>query len=295
MQGDVLTDTRDHITQRAVEESATRVVPAGSVAVVIRSGILERKLPVATVPFAVALNQDMKGAVPADDVDARWLAWFLRSKEATILRECRKAGTTVASIDFRRLMELQIPVPTLERQSRIVEILEDHLSRLGAAAGYLASAHRRLRGYRDAVLQRLVWSPDVPLVRIEALLAEPMRNGHSASAVSDGDSGVRTLTLTAVTRAEFTEEWTKITKADPGRVADLWLKPGDILIERSNTPELVGTAAMYTGATDWAIFPDLVIRLRADHRMVMSGYLAHPERGCRRGLNPPVSSSDLAM
>ena len=53
-----------------------------------------------------------------------------------------------------------------------------------------------------------------------------------------------------------------MTTADPTRVQDLWLKSGDILVERANTPELVGTAALYRGPDDWAIFPDLLIRVR---------------------------------
>jgi type I restriction enzyme S subunit len=50
--------------------------------------------------------------------------------------------------------------------------------------------------------------------------------------------------------------------ADPQKVRDLWLEPGDLLIERSNTPELVGTARLYRGPRHFAIFPDLLIRAR---------------------------------
>jgi type I restriction enzyme S subunit len=50
--------------------------------------------------------------------------------------------------------------------------------------------------------------------------------------------------------------------ADRYRVTDLWLEPGDILIERSNTPQLVGTARLYRGPKNFAIFPDLLIRAR---------------------------------
>lgn len=78
---EVLTDTVDHITTTAVAGSATRLVPAHSVAVVTRSGILERKLPVALVPFETTLNQDMKAVVPRPGVDARWVAWGLRAFE----------------------------------------------------------------------------------------------------------------------------------------------------------------------------------------------------------------------
>jgi len=55
---------------------------------------------------------------------------------------------------------------------------------------------------------------------------------------------------------------TKITVADPLKVEDLWLEPGDIFIERANTPEFVGLASLYQGPKDFAIFPDLMVRVR---------------------------------
>lgn len=94
-----------------------------------------------------------------------------------------------------------------------------------------------------------------------ALLREPLRNGHSARA-SRNETGVRTLTLTAVTMGDFSERNTKLTTAKAEEVTDLWLRPGDILIERSNTPELVGTARLYDGPPGFAIFPDLLVRAR---------------------------------
>ncbi|MCX4587040.1 restriction endonuclease subunit S [Streptomyces sp. NBC_01481] len=95
------------------------------------------------------------------------------------------------------------------------------------------------------------------------LLREPLRNGHSASRAK-GCDGIRTLKLTAVTLDYFTEENTKVTSADPLRVKDLWLEPGDILVQRSNTPELIGTSALYNGPRNWAIYPDLLVRVRVN-------------------------------
>lgn len=53
-----------------------------------------------------------------------------------------------------------------------------------------------------------------------------------------------------------------MTIASAEKVSGLWLEPGDILIERSNTPELVGTARTFRGEKNFAIFPDLLIRVR---------------------------------
>jgi type I restriction enzyme S subunit len=123
--------------------------------------------------------------------------------------------------------------------------------------------------------QGWVWSS------FEGLLREPLRNGHSAKA-SNSPDGVRTLTLTAVTKGEFTLENTKLTIARPHAVENLWIVPGDIFIERSNTPELVGMARLYNGPPDFAIFPDLLIRARIAsgvcERFAETVLLAEPSR-----------------
>lgn len=98
------------------------------------------------------------------------------------------------------------------------------------------------------------------LATLGELLREPLRNGYSARAAADGNT--RVLTLTAVTTGEFLEGNTKLAKVPANKAADLWLESGDILVQRSNTPELVGTARMYRGPSKWAIFPDLLIRVR---------------------------------
>jgi type I restriction enzyme S subunit len=96
---------------------------------------------------------------------------------------------------------------------------------------------------------------------VNMLLKEPLRNGHSARASRTGE-GIRTLILTAVTYGDFYEKNTKLTIARAEDVEDLWLQPDDFLIERSNTPELVGIARRYKGVAGYAIFPDLLVRIR---------------------------------
>ncbi len=159
---DVLSDTQDHITTVAVSESAVRYVPAGSVAVVVRSGILERKIPISLVPFETTLNQDMKAVHPRSEVDVRWIAWGLRAYESVMMRELRKAGTTVASIDTRRLLDFELPIPPLDEQRRIVGILEDHFSRLDAANNYLASSVLRSRKLLESLEATALDRPNLP-------------------------------------------------------------------------------------------------------------------------------------
>lgn len=129
---------------------------------------------------------------------------------------------------------------------------------------------------------------------LSSFLREPLRNGHSATASSD-PNGIRTLTLTAVTVGDFSERNTKITSADAHRVKDLWLEPGDILIQRSNAPELVGTSRLYSGDRNYAIFPDLMIRVRlndeADPRFIELVLQSEPLRQYFKGRAKGMSGS----
>lgn len=69
-------------------------------------------------------------------------------------------------------------------------------------------------------------------------------------------------TLTAATPQRFAEENIKLSTLSAEEVAGLWMKPGDLFAQRSNTPELIESSVLYAGPEDWAIFPDLLIRLR---------------------------------
>ena len=118
---------------------------------------------------------------------------------------------------------------------------------------------------------------DIPkswdVVKLESLLREPLKNGHSAPA-SNSKEGIRTLILTAVTKNNFSIENTKLTLANADKVKNLWLKPGDIFIERANTYEMVGLAALYEGETNFAIYPDLMVRVRVKEETIFPKYLA---------------------
>lgn len=57
--------------------------------------------------------------------------------------------------------------------------------------------------------------------------------------------------------------------------AHYWLRPNDVLITRSNTPELVGHAAIYNGNPSPCIFSDLMMRLEIDPDRVHPNFLLY--------------------
>jgi type I restriction enzyme S subunit len=145
-------DAEDHITQAAVEQSATNVVRSGSVLLVTRSGILKHSLPVAVTDTSVAINQDIKALEPTQGVSPEFVAWALRRYEDQILHGCTKAGTTVQSVEFPKLLEFLIPLAPAHEQAGIVNAIEEQFSRLDAGVQSLQRARRGLVGLRNSML-----------------------------------------------------------------------------------------------------------------------------------------------
>jgi type I restriction enzyme, S subunit len=157
-----IADSEDHITEEAIQSSSAKLLPEGSVLVVTRSGILERILPVAITKVAATLNQDLKGVTPYDGIDPKYLAYALKRFDREIRGASAKDGTTVASIEFSRFLDYQIPLAPTAEQRRIVEAIETQLTRLDAAVAALERAQANLKRYRASVLKAAVEGQLVP-------------------------------------------------------------------------------------------------------------------------------------
>jgi type I restriction enzyme S subunit len=168
MKQDRISDSEDHITEVAVSESTTNLVPAGSVLVVTRSGILQHTLPVAVAGVPVTVNQDLKALSPKSDVLPEYVAWGLRAFSQDILHTCSKQGTTVNSIETQRLLDYEIPLAPPEQQKAIVAEIEKQFSRLDEAVVNLKRVKANLKRYKAAVLKAAV----------EGKLTEEWRKAH---------------------------------------------------------------------------------------------------------------------
>lgn len=111
-----------NITQAGLDNSAARLVPANSVLVVVRSGILKHTLPVAVNRLPVAINQDMKALLCGEHLDAGFLARFIKAQSPIILQWVR--ATTADNFPVDKLKRLVVPLPPLPEQRRIAAVLD---------------------------------------------------------------------------------------------------------------------------------------------------------------------------
>lgn len=104
---------------------------------------------------------------------------------------------------------------------------------------------------------------DWEVCRVRELVKHGPKNGYSGRSGKDV-KGTPTLSLSATStgRLVLDSQTIKYLEERISPDSDLFLEPGDILVQRSNTIDLVGTTAIFTGTTATFIYPDLMMRLR---------------------------------
>jgi type I restriction enzyme, S subunit len=157
---------------------------------------------------------------------------------------------------------MTVPVPALRDQRRIAAALTDVAVQLEEAKRLrrdsLAKANALVVASIGDVLGR--YPADGALS--DVLTGKP-RNGWSAPC-DNADGGVAVLSLGAVTGFTYRPTEFKRTSEPTTPSAHYWLTPGDLLMTRSNTEQLVGHAAIYTGEPSPCIYPDLMMRVPVD-------------------------------
>jgi len=141
MRQDVITETEFRITKDAVRSSATNIIPAGNVVIATRVGLGK----VCLLGQDTAINQDLRGIVPRSDKSlvVRYLYWWLKSIADAIIAE--GTGATVQGVKLPFVKSLQIPVPPLAEQQRIVGILDEAFEGIATAK---ANAEKNLQNAR---------------------------------------------------------------------------------------------------------------------------------------------------
>lgn len=149
-------DTEDHISDDAVQKSATCKVPRESLLIVSRSGILRHSLPAAIATREMAINQDIRGCVPVGEVDSKFVAYFIRGNQDALLTLWRQQGATVESLNLESAKVTKLHLPPLAEQRAIAGFLDAETGRLDRLVAKKRELIERLKEKRAALISRTV-------------------------------------------------------------------------------------------------------------------------------------------
>lgn len=135
------------ISEAGLKKSSAKLMPKGAV-------LFSSRAPVGYVVIAnseLCTNQGFKSIIPNQTIFNVYLFYFLKSAKRKA--EDAASGTTFKEISLANFSKLQIPLPPLPEQHRIVAKIEELFSSLDKGIESLKTVQQQLKVYRRAVLK----------------------------------------------------------------------------------------------------------------------------------------------
>jgi len=216
------------------------------------------------------VNQHVCIIRPSEGVNANYLGAYLSSPEFQSYVWSDNYGVTRQALTKQQILEVSLPLPPQGEQRRIAAKLDTTLAAVDACRQRLDGVEALLKRFRQAVLAAATsgeltreWreEKDEDFDWLDVQLGEhagSMNYGTSAKSQSDGE--VPVLRMGNLQGGAL--DWTDLVyTSDLAEIAKYKLYDGDVLFNRTNSPELVGKTAIYRGERP-AIYAGYLIRVR---------------------------------
>ncbi|WP_116046400.1 restriction endonuclease subunit S [Amycolatopsis palatopharyngis] len=228
------------------------------------------------IPRCIHQNHVFRARIRNEALRPKLLAWFANECAREWFERYGKQTTNLASISLSMIKQLPVPIPPLDEQERLQDLLEDHLSRLDAAATYFDQAGRRARRLRAAIVSAELAKVNGKRHLIGGL-SIGVRNGIFVSRAKAEPNGTPILRIGAVRplALDLTDLRYSEREAEDLLRSDALLQPGDLLFTRYNgNSQYVGACAVVPGGIPALTYPDKLIRVRPDPDLADPGFVA---------------------
>ena len=189
-----LTSTEFKISQNAVEESSTHVIPSGQVVIATRVGLGK----VVQLGQPTAINQDLRAIIPKNpqtlDPDFIYY-WYL-----TVANDVLAAGqgATVLGVKVPYVASLEIPLPPLDEQKRIVAKLDEVMEADWVLTASKDAKTKELRSLIERIsgscFEELLGNPEVAVHPLKDIV-DSVNVGFVGTSTNDRDpNGIPYLT-----------------------------------------------------------------------------------------------------
>ncbi|MBL4278355.1 restriction endonuclease subunit S [Vibrio fluvialis] len=277
-----LTDTIDHITQEAIENSSTNLIPAGTPIIATRMSLGK----IVRAGFDSAINQDLKALFINREVSDLYFEYWYRSQSMKV--ESLGTGTTVKGIRLEVINALEFPLAPLPEQKRIVEKLDEVLAQVDTIKARLDGIPDLLKRFRQSVLASAVSGKLTEEWRGIAMIDGPIQKnlgdvitnigqGWSPKCEStpaeNGEWGV--IKTSSVQNISFIEHENKALPKSLEARPEHELLAGDILTTRAGPRVRCGITAYVDTTRPNLMICDKVYRYRVKESEGFSKYLVY--------------------
>lgn len=265
-----LSGYRAQTIERGARDLSTTGLAACSATLMPKGSVLfSSRAPIGYVAIAaneISTSQGFKSFVLPDGFDPRFTYYQL--KHLIPQAEAIATGTTFKELSGSAAATLPFRVAPLLEQARIADRLDKMLARIQSCNDRLDSIPALLKRFRQAVLDAATsgtltedWRPESKRIWPVVQLSEVASDFSYGSAAKSSKEGlIPVLRMGNIQNGRL--DWSDLVfTSDSQEISKYKLCKGDVLFNRTNSPELVGKTAVYQGERD-AIYAGYLIRVR---------------------------------
>lgn len=208
-----------------------------------------------------------------------------------------KTGTALRRVVLRNLKTLQIPVPPIEEQYKVVELLDDHLAGLDAALLDVMQAKIKAFQFRRSILHAAFTGnidsyrnkrvPELPIgweMRRLSKCLEKLKSGKLAergwspqclSHPTNDENTWGVLKTTSVQMGEYQPHYNKELPESLTPKIGLEVNPGDFLVTTTGPRNRCGVICHVKTTPRKLIFSGKILRFRANEEIVLPNWLLY--------------------
>ena len=231
-------------------------------------------------PGKVCIGRGLTAIGPGSSIRLKYLLYFFRYYEAQLQKS--GTGTTFKAITQNVIKNIEVPVPSLDEQERIVSKIEELFSKLDASVAELKTAKEKLKVYRQAVLKEAfdkASSSNSKEMTIDSLLTKTRKGmstgpfGTMLKKFEHQRAGVPVLGIENIGEGKFVPgNKIFVTPEKATELQAFRVHTGDIIISRSGT---VGELCIVPPYMENSLLSTNLMRISLDFEIVLPTYFVY--------------------
>lgn len=273
-QGRLTYDASEYLSEEG--KKVSRIIPKNSTAVCCIGSIGK----CGYLMCEGTTNQQINSAIPK--INSLCLYYYLCTENFVQNLLSMASATTIAIVNKSKMESCAFPLPPLSEQQRIVERIEELFAKLDEAKERLQEVADSFAVRKAAILHKAFTGELTKQWRCEngvsdesweektiGEICSSLKYGTSKKSSDDGE--VVVLRMGNLQNGEI--DWSNLAyTSDEEDIKKYLLKSGDVLFNRTNSPELVGKTSIYRGEMP-AIYAGYLIKLDYEKNIVVGDYL----------------------
>lgn len=256
----IIYESQRKITEAGVESCGLSPFPAGTV-------ILSSRAPIGKTAIAgteMYCNQGFKNLICSEKIYNKYLFWFLRGK--TDYLNSLGRGATFKEISKQIVSNIDIPLPEIETQKQIADVLDKVSDLISLRKQQLAKLDELVKSrfvemFGTYPRNEMQWDTGI----IRDVIAEA-RYGSSRPAVEGGKYPyLRMNNITYGGELDLSD--IKRIDVPENELPKCTVRRGDVLFNRTNSKELVGKTCVYD-RDEMMVLAGFVIRVRVNDKVL---------------------------